>query len=662
MKFSNQISDGKMRGWFNGTLLKKNIMRFWPLWVGYIGVLAFMLPMELFLTLSRMRVNGQLSSFARVTVQDIVELATKQMPVWGFVYGLLLAMLLFSYLMNSKSAGMYHSLPIRREGIFLTNWLTALLVTVVPAVLIFIVAAVVEIGAGVPELGGLFMWLVTAIVCPMFFFCFATCVAMFTGHILALPVFYGIVNFLVIGVCALMDYAGGRLLYNYDSVTLFDSIFARWCTPLYQISYLLTEGGGNGTVTGVGVTAVAGFCIVLGATFTLIAVVTYQNRQLERAGDIVTVGWVRPVFQYGLGICVGLLFSIVLYENFFAFTGWRGYVALTALCAVIGAFAGRMLLNKTLRVFADSWKGCAALGLAVVLVMAGVRVDLIGYQRWMPDVDQVTGVWLKGVNSMPYDDGDYLWMELDDEGDIQKVFDLHKALNDDMNELREFADSDHAWGRYDEEGNFQLMDTKSVTVEYTLKNGNVVRRRYDPLPVWVEELDGEGWTGQLNRLINEPDIIWKSYLQNFDSAVDVDTMKVSGGWLENAREAEEAEQVTYQAEGNGWGIATEVTTEMSSASLDSMTTEAAQELWAAFREDIAAERVKRYLLDTEERRENCYITDICIVLTWTEVDENGERYSCSQDVTFTPQKSQTSVMEVLERYGLKEYLIEWEEE
>lgn len=656
MKFSNQISDGKMSGWFNGTLLKKNITRFWPLWVGYIGVLAFLLPMELFLELSRMGLNGSMS-FARDTAWSIVNDATIGVLGIGVVYGLLLAMLLFSYLMNSKAAGMYHALPIRREGIFLTNWLTGLLVIAVPAVAVFLVAAVVEAGAGVLVLSDLFLWLVTAIACPMFFFCLATCVAMFTGHILALPVFYGVVNCLVIGVCALMDYSGYRLLYNYDSAVLVDSTFARWCTPAYQLYYLLTEGGSS--VTAVGVTAVAGFSIVLGLTFTLIAVVTYQNRQLERAGDIVTVGWVRPVFQYGLGICVGLLFGIFFFENFFSFTGWLGYVALSAVSAVIGAFVGRMLLNKTLRVFADGWKGCCALGLAMALVMVGVHTDLLGYQRWLPDVEQVVSVRIWGGQSMPYDDGDYLWLSLDDEENIQKVFDLHKALNDDMDELRAFADTNDYWGMYDEDGSYQLMDTNRVTVEYTLKNGSVVRRSYNPLPVWGEKLDDEGWTGQLNRFINEPDIIWKSYLQNFDSAVDADTMKVSDGWLENARTAEEPEQVTYRTEGNGWGIA-EVTTEMSSTSLDSMTAEAAQELWTAFREDIAAGRVKRYLLDSAERRENCYITDICIVLTWTEVDENGERFSQSQDVTFTPQKSQTSVMEVLEKYGLKDYLVEWE--
>lgn len=656
MKFSNQISDGRMSGWFNGTLLKKNITRFWPLWVGYIGVLAFLLPMELFLELSRMSLNGSMG-FARDTAWSIVNDATIGMLSIGVVYGLLLAMLLFSYLMNSRAAGMYHALPIRREGIFLTNWLTGLLVIVVPAVVVFFAAVMVEAGAGVLALGDLLQWLVTAIVCPMFFFCLATCVAMFTGHILALPVFYGIVNCLVIGICALMDYSGNRLLYNYDSAALVDSTLARWCTPAYQLYYLLTEGGSS--VTAVGVTAVAGFSIVLGLTFTLIAVVTYQNRQLERAGDIVTVGWVRPVFQYGVGICSGLLFGIFFFENFFSFTGWRGYVALSAVSAVLGAFVGRMLLNKTLRVFADRWKGCCALGLAMVLVMVGVHTDLLGYQRWLPDVEQVVGVRVWGVQNMPYDDGDYLFqLSLKDEESIQKVFDLHKALNDDMDELREFADTNDYWGLYSEDGGYQLMDTNYVTVEYTLKNGNVVKRSYSPLPVWAEKLDDEGWTGQLNRFINEPDIIWKSYLQNFDSQVDVDTMKVSDGWLENARETETAAQETYQTE--QFGFIT-VDTEISNVSLDNMTAQAAQEIWAAFREDIAAGRVKRYLIDSAERRENCYITDICIVLTWTELDENGERFSQSQDVTFTPQKSQTSVMEVLEKYGLKDYLIEWEE-
>ena len=42
------------------------------------------------------------------------------------VYAVLCAMAVWSYLYNARSVGLMHTLPIRREGLFLTNFLSGL--------------------------------------------------------------------------------------------------------------------------------------------------------------------------------------------------------------------------------------------------------------------------------------------------------------------------------------------------------------------------------------------------------------------------------------------------------------------------------------------------------------------------------------------------------
>lgn len=651
-------SSSKFRGWFNPTLFKKNVTRFWPIWGFYTAILAFLLPVELLLNLT-----SRGSAYVNVVdVRNILEIATVAMAVVGLVFGAMAAIALFSYLMDHRAVQLYHSLPIRREGLFLTNWLTGLCFFLVPNLILYLISLVIELGAGALDLAGLGLWLVTATVCPMFFFCFATCIAMFTGHILALPVFYCILNGLVAGLCGLMDFAGEQLLYNYNGSRLFASDPARWCTPVYQIIYLLTDGSGYIRLDGV--MAASGYCVVLGAAFTFIALGVYRLRQLERAGDVITVGWVRPVFQYGLGVCVGLLCGLILYVNFFYSFGPGAYILLTALCAVIGAFAGRMLLKKTLRVFAESWKSCFALGLAVMAVMFAVRSDFMGFQRWTPDPAKVQSVSVYGLHTYPDDDGRYLDQDFDDPADIQRVVELHKTLNADMDALRAFKENQGGYVSWDENGQYQIMDTQYVRLSYTMADGSVVDRWYDPVPIRAEALnDPATYAGQLNALLNDPAVLQTAYWRYFRDGVTGDDLKATGGWITRAVITEEDwESMTFNVYSGDVELVPQQEPAAKSVVTDSddltFTDAAAQAIWEAFQEDLAAGRVRRYLLDDKARQENCYVSDINISLSWTMVNEDGDRYTQGRDFTFTPQKSQTAVMAALEKLGLKEALRE----
>ena len=624
MKSSNQNSE-RVRGLFNPTLLKKNVTRFWPIWGVYAAVMAFLLPVELM-----MRTADAAPREIAAEVAAVQRSATLSALYVGLVFGAITAMALFSYLMSSRSVQMLHALPIRREGLFLTNWLSGLAFFLAPNLVIFLFAAVVEAGAGALDLAGLCRWLTTATACPMFFFCFAVCVAMFTGHILAMPVFFGIANVLVMGICALMDFTGGELLYNYAGSDLTDSDFARWCTPVAQLRHLLCgEYGAEPTASGV--FNATCYCIVLGAVFTTIALGLYRLRQLERAGDVITVGWFRPVFQGGLGVCVGLAFGLLLYARFFYPFDSGVYIILVALCTVIGAFAGRMLLKKTLRVFADGWKSCLALGLIMAAALWGVRADLLGFQRWTPDPDKVQRVSIYGLNTAPFDDGSYMSAaELTRPEDIRQVIDIHKTLNEHLPALRADQEPDADITYLDSEGRMIAGDN-FLRISYTLADGSEVSRSY-PLVIRAEELEQPGtWAAELNRMVNDPGIVTNSYL-GYCPTEDLTAVKAASGWISRS-DYEDEFQVS-----NG-------TVELAG--------ESAQKLWDAFREDLAAGRVKRYLLEDEERLENCYLSDIYLYLTWYEVDENGEREPNSWTLCFTPQKSQTSVMAALEELGLE---------
>ena len=615
-----EISSSDRKGWFSLTLFQKNWARFWPLAVGYGVVQFFLLPMNLITEGGyALRAGGNLSGWM---ADSLVSGAMWAGPLGG-VFGLLAAMALFSYLMNNRSVGLFHALPIRREGLFLTNWLTGLSFFLLPNALVALIALGVEGFFGAVQPGLTLRWFALHTVIAMFFFCFAVCCAMFTGHILALPVFYGVLNGLVAGLSMLVDNAMEVLLVGYAGNDLFRSTLTRWCTPLWHLmdkiqSYDRVEGV---YYTAPGTSVALGYCLVLGAAFTLIAVVVYQHRQLERSGDVVTVGWVRPVFQWGVGICAGLAVGTILYGSFFRRQGAWAFVALVVLWTVLGAFVARMFLKKTLRVFAEGWKSCAAVGLAMLLLLGGARADLFGYQRWTPDPTQVESIYLN-IDSTPYDGG-YSGVEITDPALIQEITAIHGELVKDLDTLERTRWNGVKYAT-SSGGDWETSTGKYLRLEYHMKNSTFENRRYSSVPITEELLaDPNSYAARLQALLNEPEVLRKIYLE----WAEEQEVTAASGWLSN------------------------VNTEENRGEAD-LTEEQARELWEAFLEDLDAGRIHRYLLDGRERMENCCYTDVEFTLNLTYRLPTGERDVQTRHMSVTLQKSASSMMGVLEKEGL----------
>ncbi len=625
MKLSTLLSEGDKKGWFSLTLFKKNWARFWPLAAGYGLIQFFLLPMDM-VTQAGYAISRN-SELSQRFANELISAAMWAGPM-GLVFGCLTAMALFFYLMNSSSVGMLHALPIRREGLFFTNWLTGLSFFLVPNAAMALIALAVEGFFGGLQPGLTLRWFALHTVIAMFFFCFGVCCAMFTGHILALPVFYGVLNGLVAGLSMLVDNAMDVLLVGYAGNDLFGSPLTRWCTPLWHLMWKIQAVNEVDGVyyTAAGTSIALGYCLVLGAAFTLIAVVVYQHRQLERAGDVVTVGWVRPVFQWGVGLCAGLTIGTVLYEQFFRRQGAWAFVTAVTLCAVLGAFVGRMFLKKSLRVFAEGWKSCVSVGLCVLLLLGGAKADLFGYQRWVPDPAEVESVYLGNMGSAPYDSGRG-GVDLDDPALIAEVTALHTELVKDLDTLEQTRWGGAVYSTTPE--GWETATGGGLRIEYRMKNSAYESRWYAGIPITQEDLaDPDSYAARFQALLNRPEVLRKIYL---DWTEDREP-SVASGWLSNVKTRE------------------------NSGSTD-LTEEQAEALWKAFLEDLDAGRIHRYLLDGAERAENCYYTDVVFILNLTSRRSTGERDIYTNQMTVTLQRSATSMMGVLEKEGLTELLL-----
>ena len=236
MRSATSSSENSRR--FYPALWKKNMARFWPIWAVYaLGWLVGM-PLNLLLSAqSTSAMNGM--SYARYFAVDTVrQMATFPTVATAACFAILAAMAVFSYLYSSRSVAFFHAMPLRREDLFLTNYLSGLSFLVLPAAGVFLLTLLAELALGVLDLRGLLVWLLVQVLLSFFFFSFAVFCAMFTGHILALPAFYGILNVLAVGLLYLVNQVLASFVYGYVDVGRLTEL-CDWLSPFFRLGNAL---------------------------------------------------------------------------------------------------------------------------------------------------------------------------------------------------------------------------------------------------------------------------------------------------------------------------------------------------------------------------------------------------------------------------------------
>ena len=213
---------------FDKTLFRSQLKHTWPLWLGYTALWLFLVPVMLFSELSAYQGGYSAADASGL----LLNTGVRGGIFISFVFGLFFAMLSFSHLTQSRATNGFHALPVRRETIFLTAYLTGLFCQLSTILVTFL------LGAAVSAPLHLSFWSVTgaamgsAMLEAVFFYSFAALCMMMTGQILAAPVFYFVGNILVPGMEYLLRNFAGNFLYGYSGHT--DVALDFLSPPLYM--------------------------------------------------------------------------------------------------------------------------------------------------------------------------------------------------------------------------------------------------------------------------------------------------------------------------------------------------------------------------------------------------------------------------------------------
>lgn len=461
---------------FNITLFRKNLTRFWPLW-GMASFAGALFPLALLLQLMRSEHFYMWNDPLSFT-EMYYNVAAYAVPVISLLYAVLCAEAVWSYLYNSRSVGLAHTLPIRREGLFFTNFLSGMAMMLIPYVVIGALCVLVSAVGGCFDLKGLIVTILTVLGLSFFYFASATLVAFITGNVFALPAVYFLLHFLAVLLDWLVSTFAQGFLFGlsggYTGVV-------EWLSPTVYLENQVRVNSTYETITTQTsrLTAVSlenfwliGVYALVGVVLLVLAWLLYRRRRSESAGDVVAVGWMKPVFRFGTAALAALLGGIALYELFWRnFQDGRYYDVIPMLVCMlvagaIGYYAASMLLAKSLKVFRGSWKGMALVAAGCVALCCVLHFDLLGVEDRVPEVSQVKKVHLYTA------DNNYTFYPEEDAELLEQVRTVHQAIVADKDFILN-GNERRLWAL--DTGDIEYV---SFDVTYELTNGLEVERNY----------------------------------------------------------------------------------------------------------------------------------------------------------------------------------------
>lgn len=435
---------------FNRGVSRNLLRRCWPLWAGYALLLLLLMPvMDMFpMDPSDQIVGSTVNSMILYTVAPIL--------VFSFFMGLLSVRFLFGYLFEKRGSGMMASLPVRRESLFFTAWLTGLVPTLLLDLLWILLAYLRLAGHGL-SLSTVGVWLLANTCGLLCFYGLAVLCAMLTGSRVIFPLLYLSLNF----AAAVLQACGAELLDNLVYGYAADmGVLYRFSPPVGMIERIAVQNEPAPHLEGLGLLGIYG---AAGLVLSALALLLYRKRHMETATDNIAVRSLKPVFKYGLSLASALISGTVIFAllwyNSYGSTAAAEVLVLMLLGAFLGYFAAEMLLQKTVKVFKGHWKGFVAVAAALILFVCCAEFDVFGYERRVPAPEEVESVRV----NWSYDD--FNNFELSRPESLELVRAAHQGY------LEHKAIDETASGYY-----------STIRFIYTLKNGRTLTREY-PSPL-----------------------------------------------------------------------------------------------------------------------------------------------------------------------------------
>ncbi|MCL7745715.1 DUF6449 domain-containing protein [Halalkalibacter alkaliphilus] len=429
-------------------------------WVGiaYFLCLLFALPLQILMAYSR---DGH---YHHIFVRDSTSLFAISNAFQVFLLFLipvLLSIFIFRYMQVKLSSDYMHSLPIKREAIYHLHVILGVLILLVPVLLTGIVLLILGSVMPLQELLS-YQAIVEWVAWTSFFNIFVFIAGVFVALLTGMSVLQGALIYIMLlfpaGISILVLMNLQFSLYGLSADYYLNKNVER-LIPFVRVNEL--------THTSLTMLEFIGYLLFI-VFFYLCSLWMYRKRNVEAATQAIAFRPLQPIFKYGVTFCTMLVGGLYFGATTNDAPGWIVFGYVTA--SIIGYFLAVMILEKSWRVF-TKWKGYAIYAVFIIIIGFFVQMDVIGFEKNIPNVDDVHEVYFADtVHFLDDDEGRYFdgyEREIrpsyfyQDESNIKNIHSFHEQLIADKPSIR--ANNE---------------ESRLVAFGYELKNGERLVRQY----------------------------------------------------------------------------------------------------------------------------------------------------------------------------------------
>lgn len=469
--------------WFSLFLIKDCLKR--TLWAPalYFVALFFALPVSVILILQSF--NRRLEYME--PLNDLIPDLTRQfsfifgtnngfigaiMIVAAFVSGLTV----FYYLHNKKRVDFFHSLPIKRETLFLNNYISGILFMLIPYFfnLIFALIAVVAFGyANYLSFLSLFLAAFQHIIFYIAIYSLGVFAAMFTGNLVIHGLFYAFL--LIVGPAIIGMYP---IIMEMFHPTFYTNAFPfiTWVansSPLAKYIEMLSVGP---YLSGTEVIII----LLAGIFLAALSLYLYKKRPSDSAGQAISFYKAKPFIKYLITFVVSIYMGLI----FHTIGDTHSYTWL-----FFGVICGGLIISRIIEIVyvfdfhAIKKNLLSMVGFLVIICCLFIIpiFDLTGYDSYLPTQDQIAAIkiemasvysaletptYYNNINEDAFAKSDKFLLTTKE--NIAAAYHIATIANQEK-------DTDDIY-RYDEPGTW-------VTVCYQLTNGKKVYRDYPRISI-----------------------------------------------------------------------------------------------------------------------------------------------------------------------------------
>jgi ABC-2 type transport system permease protein len=367
------------------------------------------------------------------------------------IFGIMIPTIIFGYIHKRSAVCATHSLPLKRECIFFSHIVSSAILLLAPVV----ITALLMMSVNAVSSLDIMKWIWLSIVYFALFGGMALLSSSIAGNIFSALAIPAVILLLPVCTTALFEALANEYLLGYTYMSNGSLVYAvgKWYMPYSElIGYKIL------------------IYIAVGLIFAAIGFICFKKRALENNSSVTVFKVLNPIFMYGVAFYGGLLGAIYIDAVTEHFSIW-----LAIPFGIVGIILARMLILKTFRP-KNIIKPSLIYILSVVVLYAFFGLDITGFEKRIPDINDVASVSVYGNSEHElyyYDDkGGKVYTapeaidntEITNTEDIKKVIALHKDIVSKSKSDKNIKSK-------------TKIDT--VPIYYTLKNGKVLARAYN---------------------------------------------------------------------------------------------------------------------------------------------------------------------------------------